>query len=107
MPESPPLAVHDYPSSPPDESLLFLKRTRDELRTLRMVRVWRDRFRVYDVNGDSFEVRGVGYPDAEILPILDAVDTVYKRDSIHDPTDAEYKEFKTGRRYPWAADRVM
>jgi len=107
MPESPPLAVHDYPSSAPDESLLFLKRTRDELRTLRMVRVWRDRFRVYDVNGDSFEVRGVGYPDAEILPILDAVDTVYKRDSIHDPTDAEYKEFKTGRRYPWAADRVM
>ena len=27
--------------------------------------------------------------------------------TIHDPTDAEYKEFLTGRRFPWAHDRVM
>ena len=27
--------------------------------------------------------------------------------SLHNPTDAEYKEFDTGRRYPWAYDRVM
>ena len=33
--------------------------------------------------------------------------TAYKRELIHDETDQPYKEFKTGRRYAWAADRVM
>jgi hypothetical protein len=35
------------------------------------------------------------------------VNTVYNRDTIHDPIAEPYKEFKTGRRYPWAQDRVM
>ena len=102
-----PLASHDYQSGSAEDALSFLKRTRDELRTLRMVRVWRDRVQVFDVNGDYFEVRGLGYADADVTRVLDAVNTPYKPDSIHDSTDAEYKEFKTGRRYPWAADRVM
>lgn len=107
MIEIPPLAVHEFQSAQLEDALKFLKRTRSELRTLRMVRVWRDRFQIYDVNGDAFEVRGVGYPDADVVPLLDAVDTVYKREQIHEATEADYKEFKTGRRYPWAADRVM
>jgi hypothetical protein len=90
-----------------EAALEFLKRTRSELRMLRLVRVWPDRFRVYDVNGDSFEITGVGYADAEIIPILNAVNTVYNRDTIHEPTSEPYKELKTGRRYPWAQDRVM
>ncbi|MCH8828296.1 MAG: hypothetical protein IID45_01830 [Planctomycetes bacterium] len=107
MSESEPLATHDFIASDANAALVFLKRIRAELRTIRRVRVWTDRFRVYDVNGDCFEILGVGYQQAEIVPILDGVNTVYKRDSIHEPTDDAYKEFKTGRRYPWAADRVM
>ena len=30
---------------------------------LRMVRVSTDWVRLYDVNGDYFELRGLGYPD--------------------------------------------
>ncbi len=107
MGEITPLATHEFAGADLDASLVFLKRIRAELRTIRRVRVWIDRFHVYDVNGDCFEIRGIGYPDANIVPILDAVNTVYKRETIHDPTDDEFKEFKTGRRYPWAADRVM
>jgi hypothetical protein len=107
MPEIDPLAVHQYQPGQLSAVLEFLKRTRSELRNLRRVRIWPDRLRVYDVNDDSFEVLGLGYPDAEIVPVLEAVNTAFKPESIHAPIDSPYKEFKTGRRYPWAHDRVM
>jgi hypothetical protein len=107
MAETPPLASHDFASGTLDDALTFMKRTRSELRMLRLVRVWSDRFRLFDINGDCFEICGLGYLQPEITKILDTVNTAYKRDRIHEPTDADYKEFKTGRRYAWAADRVM
>jgi hypothetical protein len=100
-------AVFEYQPGQLEESLQFLKRTRSELSELRMVHVWPDRFQVFDVNGDSFQIDGLGYLADEIIPVLDSVNAVYRRDTIHRPSAAEYKEFKTGRRYPWAADRVM
>jgi len=85
----------------------FLKRTRSELRSLRFTRVWKDRFAIYDVNGDYFEVRGVGYGDSDIIPLLRLVNTAFNPQTLHEPTNEEYKEFKTGRRHAWAEDRVM
>jgi len=102
-----PLATHDYTPGDLDAALEFLKRTRWELRSLRKVRVWRDRVQIFDVNGDYFEVRGVGYPDADILPLLRAVNTAFDPATIQQPTPLEYKEYKTGRRHAWAEDRVM
>ena len=87
--------------------LQFLKRTRDELRELRMVRVWTERLEVIDINLDAFEIRGLGYGDEEIVPVLDAVNTAFNRATIHNPTTQPYKEFETGRRHPWGEDRVM
>src|SRR5256885_2355112 len=104
---SPPLATHDFIPADIAAALEFLKRTRWELRELRMVRVWMDHFQVIDVNKDCFEVRGVGYPDADIVPLLRAVNTAFDPATIHEPTNAEYKEFFTGRRHTWAEDRVM
>jgi hypothetical protein len=102
-----PLASHDHTPGALDAALAFLKRTRAELRSLRMVRVWRDRLHVLDVNGDYFEVRGVGYPDADIVPLLRAVNTAFDPDTIHAAAQTEPKEFGTGRRHAWAEDRVM
>jgi hypothetical protein len=62
---------------------------------------------VYDVNKDFFEIRGVGYTDESIVPVLRAINTAFKPETIHTPTSQQYKEFKTGRRHPWAVDRVM
>jgi hypothetical protein len=104
---STPLATHDYAPGGLDAALEFLKRTRWELRSLRGVRVWKDRLQIIDVNKDYFEVRGVGYPDADVVPLLKAVNTAFDPQTVHDPTDAEYKEFDAGRRHPWAEDRVM
>ncbi len=103
----PPLSTHDFAPNALPPSLEFLKRTRWELRDLRMVRVWRDKVQVLDVNRDYFEIRGVGYPDPDVVPLLRAVNTAFDPATIHDPTDLEYKEFKTGRRHTWAEDRVM
>lgn len=105
--ECEPLATFDFDPGDPDAALEFLKRARFELRMLRKVRVWTDRVQIFDVNGDYFEIRGLGYPDAQVVPVLDNINTAYKRELIHDPIDRDYKEFLTGRRYPWAADRVM
>ncbi len=104
---STPLATHDYTPGGLDAALEFLKRTRAELRTLRKVRAWVDHLHVIDVNKDFFEVRGVGYPDADVVPLLRAVNTAFDPQTIHNPTTAEYKEFDTGRRHTWAEDRVM
>ena len=102
-----PLARAVFDEGDVEASLEFLKRTRGELSTLRKVFVWPDRLAVFDVNGEWFEVKGVGYLDEQIVTLLDAVDVVYKRESIHVPISREYKEFLTGRRYAWGVDRVM
>jgi len=102
-----PLATHDFAPGGLDAALEFLKRTRNELRTLRKVRVWKDRFHILDINQDFFEVRGIGYPDADIVPLLQNLNTAFNPETIHHEIEAEYKEFNTGRRYPWAYDRVM
>lgn len=102
-----PVATHDFAPGAVPAALEFLKRARWELRDLRKVRVWKDRVQFFDVNKDFFEVRGLGYPDADVVPLLRAVNTAFDPVTIHDPTDAEYKEFFTGRRHTWAEDRVM
>ena len=102
-----PLATFDYVPGGLDAALEFLKRTRAELRALHRVRVWKDRVQVIDVNKDIFEVRGIGYEGADIVPILQFVNTAFNPDTIHAAFDGEYKEFGAGRRYTWAADRVM
>jgi hypothetical protein len=102
-----PLATHEFSDGGREAAIRFFRRTRAELRTLRLVRVSTDWVRLFDVNGDYFELRGLGYADAEIVPVLQSFDTPFTPATIHDPIPAPYKEFKTGRRYPWAADRVM
>jgi hypothetical protein len=102
-----PLATHEFKPGDLPAALEFLKRTRWELRTLRKVRIWTDRLHIFDVNGDYFEVRGIGYPEADIVPLLRAVNAAFDPLTIHDPINLEYKELLTGRRHPWAEDRVM
>ncbi len=102
-----PLATHDYTPGGLQSAVEFFRRTRDELRTLRMVRVATDWVRLFDINGDYFELQGLGYPDPDVVAILNSFNTPFNPQTIHTPIDAPYKEFKTGRRYPWAADRVM
>lgn len=102
-----PKAIHEYQPGSVDAVLEFLKRTRSELRSLQKVRVWTDRLHVIDVNKDYFEIRGLGYTQLDIVPVLQNINTAFNKDTIHNPTSEEYKEFQTGRRYTWAQDRVM
>jgi hypothetical protein len=104
---STPKASHHHQTGDVQETLEFLKRTRSELRQLRRVCVWKDRLHVCDVNRDVFEICGLGYLDAEIIPVLDSINAAYDPATIHAPTDAEYKELRLGRCRPWAEDRVM
>lgn len=102
---SQPRASHEHTSV--EGTLEFLKRTRAELRSLRKVRVWKDRFQVIDVNKDYFEIRGVGYEHDDIVPLLRNLNTAFDPQRIREAIAAEYKEYDTGRRHPWAEDRVM
>jgi hypothetical protein len=104
---SAPLATHVFVEGDFEAALEFLKRTRSELRPLRKVHVWRDRLHVLDVNKDYFEISGIGYEHPHIAKLLQAVNTAFNPQTIHQPIDSEPKEFDTGRRYTWAQDRVM
>lgn len=100
-------AMHEYTPGDVAAALAFLKRTRWELRSLRKVRLWKDKLQVFDVNLDFFEIRGIGYGDAAVIPLLRSINTAFDPQTLHEPIDQEYKEFDTGRRHPWAEDRVM
>lgn len=102
-----PLATHEFKPGELEQALEFLKRTRAELRTLRKARIWPDHLQIIDVNKDYFEIKGIGYKDDDIVPILRNLNTAFNPQTIHDATEQEYKEFDTGRRRPWAEDRVM
>ena len=102
-----PLAVHEFTAGNLEAALEFLKRTRFEMRALHRVRVWKDHVEVFDINKDVFEVRGIGYSDADVVPLLQYVNTAFNPETIHMPIEADYKEFGAGRRYTWANDRVM
>jgi len=71
------LATHDFATGGLEAAQEFLKRTRAELRQLRKVRVWKDKLHVIDVNKDGFEVRGLGYGDPEIVPLLKMINTAF------------------------------
>jgi len=102
-----PKATHDYSTGGQPEALEFLKRTRSELRSLRKARLWRDRLQVFDINGDYFEVRGIGYADEDVVALLRAVNAAFNPQTVHQPPQGEYREIDTGRRHTWAEDRVM
>lgn len=102
-----PKASMEFPTAGIDAVLDFMKQMRYEFRDLRLVRIGRDETQVFDVNHDSYIIHGLGYEDKDAIQVLDAVNAVYKRETIHEPTDQPYKEFKTGRRRTWAVDRVM
>jgi hypothetical protein len=104
---SAPLATHDYAPGGLDAALEYLKRTRSELRQLRKVRIWKQKLHIIDVNKDYFEISGIGYADADIIPLLKNINTAFNPATIHNPVEEDYKEFDTGRRHPWAEDRVM
>jgi hypothetical protein len=104
---SSPLAVLDYTAGDFERVREFLKRTRWELRALHRIRIWRDRFQVVDVNKDCFEVRGLGYEHADIVPALRLLNAAFDPQTIQEPAEGEYKELGAGRRHPWAEDRVM
>jgi hypothetical protein len=90
-----------------DATLEFIKRTRFELRALRKVRVWTNKVHILDINQDIFEITGVGYPDADMVAILQAINTAFDPATLPNAAATDYKEFETGRRYPWARDRVL
>jgi hypothetical protein len=89
-----PLATHEFSDGGLEAAIAFFHRTRAELRMLRMVRVSTDWVRLYDVNGDYFELRGLGYPDGDIVPVLKSFDTPFNPETIHTSFAGEYKEFK-------------
>ena len=102
-----PIAIHDYEPGGLDAALTFLKRARSELRQLRKVRAASDGILIFDVNNDLFEIRGLGYTNPDLIPLLRSIGTVFDPNTIHEPTSAEFKEFKTGRCHPWAEDRIL
>ena len=74
-----------------------------------VVRLGQNQGKGFAVRAGVLQAAGdvIGYADADIIPLLRNINTAFDPQKIHEPTDSEYKEFDTGRRHPWAEDRVM
>jgi hypothetical protein len=107
MSDPAPIATHAHQPGQLGDTLEFLKRIRSELSQTRRVQVATDWVRIFDVNSNCFEVTQLGYADEDVIPVLEAVNTVFRPESIHQPIARAYKEFKTGKRRCWAEDRLM
>ena len=97
---TPPLATFDFAPGTVESTLEFIKRTRWELRTHRFVRVFKERLQIFDVNGDYFEIRGIGYLNAEIGNLLRSVNTAFDPETIHNDLGTEYKELGRLKLFP-------
>ena len=102
-----PLATHEFTDGGLEAALAFLSPHAGRSLAPCGWSAFRRVGALFDINGEYFEPRGLGYPDADIAAVLNSFNTPFDPESIREPVEAEYKEFKTGRRYPWAADRVM
>ena len=103
-----PLATHDYTPGGLEAALEFLKRTRTELRMLRTgCASGRTAFTSSTSTRISSRCAASATRDADIVPLLQNLNTAFNPETIHNEIDAEYKEFGAGKRYPWAHDRVM
>jgi hypothetical protein len=107
MSDPQPIAAFEHRAGQLDATLDFLKQMRYALRELRLARVSETWLRAYDVNGDCCEITGLGYADADVVAVLDALNAAFNRETIHEAVARPFKEFKTGKRRPWAEDRVM
>ena len=89
-------------------ALRVFKVERYELRALRRIRGGTGHIVVFDINGDSLRIEGIGTEDAEIKDLLKLAGASYDPVTVHEPPpEGEEREYKVVRADPWGHDRIL
>ena len=91
------------------ELIQFLRREMTGLRSLRRLRISREKTIVLDVNGDGIEFPGLTYGCAALEDLLRELGVIFTPQTLHNPdsTPGGVKEFRLSARWPWGEERVM
>jgi hypothetical protein len=75
--------------------------------TANRVRVERGRTTIIDINRDEFVVEGLGYGDANLIPLLRDLGAAFDPQELHrvSPDDPTAREFPLSRAWAWGAER--
>ena len=92
-----------------DGLILFLRRQTTALRSLRRLKISREKTVVLDVNGDGIEFPGLTYGCPTLENLLRELGVIFTPKTLHNPdaTPGGVKEFRLSARHPWGEDRVM
>jgi hypothetical protein len=92
-----------------DSVILFLRRQMTALRSLRRLKISREKTVVLDVNGDGVEFPGLTYGCPTLENLLRELGVIFTPKTLHNPdaTPGGVKEFHLSARHPWGEDRVM
>src|SRR5258708_15506451 len=91
------------------ELIQFLRRELNRLRSLRRLRISREKTVVLDVNGDGIEFPGLTYGCASLDELMRELGIVFNPTTLHNPkaTPSGIKEFDISAKWTWGHDRVL
>ena len=103
------MVVYTGSTDDADSLILFLRLQMNALRSLRRLRISREKTVVLDVNGDGIEFPGLTYGCPTLENLLRELGVIFTPRTLHNPdaTPGGIKEFRLSARHPWGEDRVM
>ena len=106
-PQEAAITVYRYTPAEPDAVRQILKAQRRGFNTANRVRIERDRTVIIDINKDEFTIQGLGFGDANLLPLLGALGAACDPQEIHRlDGSSPPREFSLSRAWAWGAERT-
>jgi hypothetical protein len=101
------IRVYRYRADEPDAIRRVLQAQRRGFNTANRVRVEADRTIIIDINKDEFTIEGLGFGDANLLPMLAALGAACDPKEVQrlDKTSRP-REFSLSRAWAWGAERT-
>ncbi len=97
-----------YDRDEPDILAKILQRQRRGFNKANRVRVGPDEVVIYDINGDSFTVTGLGYGDPKLIELLIHLGASFDPRRLGEipADDPKVREYELSRSWAWGAERT-
>jgi hypothetical protein len=99
--------TYRYDPGDPDVIRKILLAQRRGFNTANRARVERGRTSILDINGDAFVIEGLGYGDANLVPLLQSLGAAFNPQELRrlGPDESVTREYPLSRAWAWGAER--